>query len=258
MLLRYALQLETEARAARGRGLRGHRRAARCPPISPRGAARTTRAADDAVPAGSTSGCVAGATRRSGALQTGAKIRDQIRGILDADRHPQQSRARCPRVSRADSSMPACVMLAGMRDQALDAAQGFGEREALEAGRETRRPRPRRRRARSSASRRSRFAGGARSHGRDDPAAPDRTPARTAGWPLEQARPPPRCSRHAPACARAGCARRASVRKLSNGAPVTPMALAHQARLSAARESRRSPRRRPRRCGRSGTWWSNA
>ena len=50
-----------------------------------------------------------------------------------------------------------------------------------------------------------------------------------------------------------------SVRKLSNGAPVTPMQLPHHFSLLVQfRPSPRSRRRRRRRCGRSGTWSSNA
>ena len=44
-------------------------------------------------------------------------------------------------------------------------------------------------------------------------------------------RPPLRRSRHAPACERANVRTPRNVMKLSNGAPVTPMAFAHQARF---------------------------
>ncbi len=50
---------------------------------------------------------------RCGALETGGEVGEQVLGILDADRQPQQAVGPMPGARRAASSMPACVMLAG-------------------------------------------------------------------------------------------------------------------------------------------------
>ena len=135
MLLRHSLKLEAEAAAleacvyqafAGGRAHRGHGPRRRCggehrrrpgPPCSATcsGADRGRRGVQRAHP-----------------LQCAREVLAQVRQSLDPDRQAQQAvgqsraRARC-RIHRR-------VRHGGrMRHQALDAAQGFGEREALEA-----------------------------------------------------------------------------------------------------------------------------
>ena len=249
MLLRYSLQLKPKRAPIEAAVVAAPSSRARCRPISPARARRavTTRAAADAV--------LAATLAR--ALQTGGKIRHQIRGILDPDRHPQQARSDA-------GAQPRRLLHAGMshagrmRDQALDAAQRLGQREALEPGRATPRPPARRPPVRSSAWRRSRSAGAARSRARDDRAGPGSTrvrpPDARPGTP-----PPRRYSPRARACAHAACARRASVMKAVEGRAGDADGVRPPGQiLVQLRASPRSPRRRPRRCGRSGTWWSNA
>ncbi len=65
-----------------------------------------------------------------------------------------------------------------------------------------------------------------------------------------------RRSPRAPSAAHGGC-EAAQSEEAVEGAPVSPRQLAHQERLSKRALSWRSPRRRPRRCGRSGIWWSS-
>ena len=149
LLLRYALELETEA-ALLEAAVYGAVTAGR----AARGPRRSRRALGyDACRRRCGTGCDC-----SGAFETGREIGDQISRILDPHRHPQQP--------LADACAPAGPLVhsgmshaRGVRDQALDAAERLGQREAVEAVQRAPQPQARRRRARSSAWRRSSIAG---------------------------------------------------------------------------------------------------
>ena len=78
------------------------------------------------------SGARLSGTQLGGALEARSDIRHQIPRILDSDRHPQQARADTGLQTRG--FLHAGMGHAGrMRDQTLDAAERFGEGEALES-----------------------------------------------------------------------------------------------------------------------------
>ena len=129
MLLRHSLGLEAEARAierAVAESLQGGLRTA---DIAAGGAARQHRTGRRRSPRSPAIGAGRSVSR---AQQPGRQVRPQVPGILDADRKAQQSigqasrRARCRIHGRMRHRRR-------MRDQALDATQGFGQREELQA-----------------------------------------------------------------------------------------------------------------------------
>ena len=123
MLLRYSLELETEAlrgsggirRRNRGRADGGPRAARRRPPRQPTRARRRCGAGCDLA-----------------ARSSPAEVRDQVAGILDSRPTPATVPRRC-------RPLPRRLVHSGVRharrvrDQALDAAQRFGKRKAGEA-----------------------------------------------------------------------------------------------------------------------------
>ena len=219
LLLRYALELETEARAVEAAVSRAVDPGALPADLAAAGAASvTTRAAGDAVLAAT----------RSGAFESRrARSATRSRGILDADRHPQQPRAdaRAPIAPippcRHESCSTGCeirlstppsdsasVKQSRPVEERRDRGLAAGELEA-QHGAEARLLAPRDLVAR--------MIGRARI-----------VHPRTAGCCASKSTTAAVFS----ACTRMrACSVRTprSVRKLSNGAPVTPMAFAHQA-----------------------------